>query len=659
MLKCVPLPDQGGIEVNAGPAHRGVKGGSRATLFLLLGALLVPLVPGQASAGKLRVVLSTKTPEIPQGEPFRFSFEVRNQGKGAERVEIGFQVKRVGSKQPAMPFFRWIHVVDGNDTVTEKLSVTPSQWFAARGRFRIQTTDTPAKPLEFRIVRSPRRLPRFTDVSGDVGLGTIHHALPQLGSCDHAAGAAWGDIEGDGDLDLYLPHQTAPAQLFLNQGGTFADIAGERGVDNGGTPGIGAAFADFDNDGDQDLYVANDGPNRLYQNDGSGHFIDVAPAAGVDYDGPSYSPSWGDYDNDGLLDLYVAAWGTCGTGPAGTESVREPLTYAEDRLYHNQGDGTFSDQTQVLGPDATNGAGFQAAWFDYDHDGDQDLYLANDFLGQAPKPNVLWRNDGPDGSGSWRFTDVSLSSHTGVSINTMGIGIGDYDRNGHLDMALSNIEATVLFRNNGDGTFTDRARSARVARPLQRIFERSVTWGLAFFDFNNDSWEDLYVAAGDLYDERDPQPNALFVNRGRGRFLDLSAPSRAADPGMGRGAAFADFDRDGRMDMLVVNRGGPIRLFQNVTPPRKHHWLEVDTVGTKSNRDGCGARLSLKLDRRTTLVREVFCGSISLASGSDSTVHFGLGNVRKVKKLTIEWPSGTVQTLTKLKANQVITVTEP
>jgi hypothetical protein len=386
--------------------------------------------------------------------------------------------------------------------------------------------------------------------------------------------------------------------------------------------------------------------------------VDVAAAAGVDDEGPSTGASWADYDNDGYLDLYVANYGRCGTENA--------LEYAPDALYHANGDGTFSEVTHLLGPpEATLGAGFQAAWFDSDHDGDQDLYLANDFVGPTPRPNVLWRNDGPDGGGGWRFTDVSSASGTGYHLNSMGLALGDYDRDQDLDVAVSNIGNTHLFRNGGAGTFQDVAPTAGVARPRQTVDTISVTWGLVFADLNMDGREDLFVPAGSLSLEAEHrfQPNALFVNHGRGRFLDMSQPSGAADPLMTRSAALADVDRDGRMDMVLVNQDGPVRLMRNVTrlkvDGQRYHWLEVDTVGTTSNRDGCGARVTARLRKGPTLVRQVFCGSTGLASGNDPTVHFGLGTWKQIRTLTVEWPSGTRQVLHGVGGDRMITLTEP
>lgn len=631
---------------------------NRRTAACLAGLLACALAPtAPASAAELSVRITAERREVPLGLPFGFRVHIKNPTAGTHWVGMSLEIARVRGNRPPVPFSRWISVVTPGSEISVPHSVTAAQWFASPGRFQIRTTgETPTKPLRFTVMPAPTTVPRFADVTEPTGLMTKHQASSLLSDCNLAAGAAWGDVDGDADLDLYLPHQTAPAQLWINGGGTFTEQASERGVNNLGYTGIGAVFGDYDRDRDQDLYVTNDGSNRLFRNDGSGQFIDVAPEAGVADNGPSTSAAWGDYDGDGDVDLYVANYGRCG----GID-IDKKLVYSLDKLYRNEGNGTFTDQTGLLGsPSATNGAGFQAAWLDYDHDGDQDLYLANDFVGPAPRPNVLWRNDGPDGAGGWRFSDVSIESGAGLSIQTMGIGIGDYDRDGHFDLVLSNIEASVLLHNRGNGSFEDLATFAGVARPQQRVFERSVTWGSGFFDFNLDGWEDLYEAAGALGFEQNPeaQRNALFVNRGNGQFLDLSAPSRADDPAMSRGVAFADYDRDGRVDLYIVNRAGIPRLLRNVTPKRDTHWLEVDTVGTLSNTDGCGARLTARVGK-ARLVRAVHCGSISLASGSDPTVHFGLGGVMRVRRLTIEWPSGIRQVLRGVRSDRRITVTEP
>jgi hypothetical protein len=440
-------------------------------------------------------------------------------------------------------------------------------------------------------------------------------------------------------------------------GGTFADQALARGVPADLGPVTGASAADYDNDGWTDLYVDVMGQGRLLHND-HGRLRDVTAMAGVIANGAGMSASWGDYDDDGLLDLYLTQHAQCANGPG------SGLIYNPDHLWHNEGNGTFTDRTALLGgPNATIGAGYQAAWFDYDRDGRPDLYLGNDYLGPKPDRNHLWHNDGPNGTGGWRFTDVSVPSRTSLAMNTMGIGIADYDRDGRLDLALSNWAATRLLHNLGDGTFAEVADQAGVARPFQRAARRSITWGLDFADLNLDGWEDLYVGAGLLsgyygYFTDTPQTNEVYVNAGNGGFLDLSAPSGADDPGQTRGVAFADYDHDGRIDVLVVNQDGAPRLFRNVTPRGGRHWLEVHTIGTASNRGGCGARLVLTTasGRQT---REVICGSTSVSSSRDPTVHFGLGRERTARRLSITWPSGRKQTLQHVAADRGIVVTEP
>lgn len=611
----------------------------------------------------MSVDLSARRDQIRLSESLKVTLKLTNHTGQTRSLGVILEMKRLGTKALPIQFHRWLAVVGPHGQDSEMVTVSTTRFFGATGRFRIRATTDDREPLgaslTFGVTKGKRPLPRFADASLPTGTGSTHKAHSNLISCDYAAGAAWGDIEGDGDLDLFLPQHQAAGELFVNHGGTFADEAAARGVDDPTGHGLGAVFVDYDNDGDQDLYITNNGPNRLFQNDGTGHFIDVAAAAGVADAGPSTSASWGDYDRDGHLDLYVVNYGYCG----GID-IDSSLQYEPDALYHATGEGTFTDVTPLLGPpDNTHmGAGFQAAWFDYDRDGDVDLYLANDFVGPKPRPNALWRNDGPDESGGWRFTDVSVSSGAGVSINTMGIGVGDYDRDGDPDLALSNIRANVLLRNNGNGTFTNVAEAMGVARDFQVITERAITWGLAFYDLDNDTREDIYVAAGDFgyEDGYTLQPNEVFLNRGRRGFADVSAPSRADDPLMTRGVAFADYDRDGRVDMYLVNHVDITRLLRNVTRRNRNHWLEVDTIGSRSNRDACGAQLTARLQKGPTLVREVFCGSISQASGSDSVVHLGLGRWDRVKRLVIRWPSGTVQVLKWIKkVDRVLTVTEP
>ncbi len=613
----------------------------------LIGASLAP-----ARAAELTV--RWKTPRgtaVPQGLPLRYEAVVTNPSDRALTLSLSFELHPEGEPERGVAFERWTGSIAGGSSVGVRGRVTPAQWFAEKGVFHIAVRSSlEVAGLRFRVTDPPVAAPRFEDVTAATGLETAHRATIE---CDgYSAGAAWGDVDGDGDLDLFLPHQDGPSQLWLNEAGTFAEVAAARGVAAPGDAAIAAVFADYDNDGDQDLYVVVDGANRLYANDGSGHFTDVAPAAGVAEPGPGSSATWGDYDDDGNLDLFVVNWARCGGS--------SDYTYYDDALFHNEGDGTFTDRTVLLETTgSTTGAGFQGAWFDYDRDGDVDLYLGNDYGGPRPEGNYLWRNDG-GGTDGWHFTNVSVASGTALHMNTMGIGIADYDRDLDLDMALSNIEATALMRNLGDGTFGDVAGRAGVGRPNQRVREKSITWGLAFNDLNLDGWEDLYVVGGSLAQENRPeaQPNATFANLGGGSFADLSAVGGAADEGVGRGLSLADYDRDGRVDLYVVNQGGRPILYRNVTPRGPRHWLEVDTVGSRSNRDGCGAVLIATVGSERML-RQVFCGSVGLGGGSDSVVHFGLGRVPRVDSLRILWPSGRVQRLTDVRGDRLLVVEEP
>jgi hypothetical protein len=630
------------------PAPAGGRRRLRTALVGAITAVSVSSGPPSIAGEGVAITLAPGGPtSMAQGAPFQLRATVENLGSHPVTVTVALLVDGEGDDEEAMGFLRWGLSLPGGGVARIRGSVVPSQWFEELGGYLVSATvdDLPAGnvvPLE--VLPASVVVPRFRDVTASAGLDAT---LPPMVPCKWTSGAAWGDIEGDGDLDLFLPARDRPARLWVNDGaGHFIDEAAARGADNDGAEGASAVFGDYDNDLDQDLYVVNFGPNRLYRNDGGGRFTDVAALAGVDDAHVGASASWGDYDRDGWLDLYVTNNVDCESGPT---------VYQPDMLYHNESDGTFTDQTALLGEDATLGSGFQSVWFDYDGDLDQDLYLANDYLGPDPDRNHLWRNDGPAEDG-WTFTDVSVASGTDWAMNSMGIAVGDYDRDQDLDFAVTDIAGNVLAMNRGDGTFADRAGAAGVERVYQKADRTSITWGLGFHDLNLDGWEDLFVVAGALKDLDPYQPDQLFVNAADGTFLDLSAPAGIADPAIGRGAAFADYDRDGRVDVYVVNQDGTPRLLRNVTTLGSH-WLEVDTVGRASNRDGCGATLKAEVGG-TTLLRQVLCGS-SLGAGSDTVVHFGLGTATRVSRLVIRWPSGIRQVLRNVAADRLLTATEP
>jgi len=655
-----------------------------ARLTFALAALLVSGLLAADTASPSSSLTATLTPTagktVPQGKPFAFVASVTSQTSFDGRIV--FVLSRPGSLR-AVPFAREnIIVSPGGTTPVKQQSVTPAQWFPELGTFQITPTLDGAPigpPLELQVTKPEVLVPRFVDVTTTVGvLTSIRSVLPADG-CRFdprwAAGAAWADVNGDRRTDLFVARGGAPARLFINRGVKgFRDEASARGVTGDGVYEVGGTFADVNRDGHADLYVVRDGPGRLYLNDGKGRFTDGTArsgAAGGDY--LHTSASFADYDSDGKLDLYLTTYARC-TFP-GVVGPGQP-----DELFHGNGRGTFTDVSSLIQPSRSGepgvgeGRGFQAAWFDYNGDGRQDLYLANDWFGAAPDYNRLWRNDGRDAGGSWRFTDASAATRSNLRINTMGIGVGDYDRDGRLDLALSNIGGNRLLRNQGDGTFADVSDATNMAVPRQETGQASVTWGTLFGDFNLDGWDDLYLAAGrlDLYgtgmagdgtgdNTIQTQENQTLVNQ-RGAFLDLSSVSGAGDMAVSRGVATADYDRDGRLDLFVVDQqgleNGTPHLYRNVTPRGKSHWLEVNTIGSRSNRDGCGAKIVAAV-RGASLTREVFCGSVGLAGGSDKVVHFGLGPAKKVLRLTVSWPSGVKQVLRNVKPDRLLTVTEP
>jgi len=628
-----------------------------------IGTVAVLSSASAAAAESLSVALAPMAAaSAPQGAAFTFTAHLTSSEPVTQEVVFDL----VAPNGATESFLSQLVAVPPGLPIDIQGTVATSQWFKELGRYKIVPTvggRAAGAPLAFMVTKAGLTVPRFADVTRGLGLATD---LPTTTCGRWSNGAAWGDVDRNGTLDLYVTRGVLPAQLFVNRGKAgFVEEGGARGVSGGGTVALGAVFADYDNDADQDLLVTNDGPPRLYRNDGTGHFADVTAEARIGGDYMGMSGSWADYDADGHLDLYVTNHSRC----APTSVNRGAVTYNPDLLWHSNGDGTFTDATALLEHDpnltedgSTIGAGFQAAWFDYNGDNRQDLYLANDFLGQRPDRNHLWRNDGRGPDGQWQFTDVSIASGTSLSMNSMGIGVGDYDRDLDFDLVISNWGPNRLLRNNGDGSFRDVGPQTRIEREFQRQSRRGVTWGPQFADFNLDGWEDLYIAAGYLVGyltpEDTPQRNEVFVNDRKGQFLDLSAASGADDPGQSRGVATADYDRDGRVDVYVVNQGGGSHLFRNVTPKGKSHWLEVRATGTRSNRDACGTKMVLTV-AGGSMLRQVFCGSTSTNSGSDKVVHFGVGTAKKLTKLEVTWPTGIKQVFRKLKLDKVQSLVEP
>ncbi|MEX2448621.1 MAG: CRTAC1 family protein [Solirubrobacterales bacterium] len=467
---------------------------------------------------------------------------------------------------------------------------------------------------------------RFRDVAVAHGIVTRQRGLPPCGL--NAAGVAWGDVEGDGDLDLFLPRQLASNQLWVQgPSGDFEERGRAAGVDLGDLA-TSAAFADYDNDGDQDLFVGANGPDHLYKNLGNGTFSEVTFLSGTSDLGQASSAAWADYDGDGRLDLHVANGFNCAADPSP----------APNRLYRNAGGDRFEDVSALLPARPASGVTLDALWLDFDRDGDQDLYLGNDNLNE--RGNALLANSGG------RFHDVSQTAGADLSRFTMGVAAGDVDGDGNLDLVSTDIGREALLLSGGAGRFDERATEAGFGRERAGGAE-SITWGTVLADFDNDTDLDAYSAAGALGLGSKPQDDALYENLGEGGFRPLTVSA----PRAGRTVAPADWDGDGDVDLAVAQLDGPLLLLEN-RGPRSAHWLELRLLGRVAPRDACGARVILRAAGRRQ-VRAVECRA------GDRAVHFGLEGESRIESVRVEWPSGRRQVLRSLRADRLLRVVEP
>ena len=495
----------------------------------------------------------------------------------------------------------------------------------------------------------------FTEVSAAAGVAVLHDA-GSLSDMGMGSGAAWFDYDGDGDQDLYMTMRTGPNFLFQNNGGTFTDVAAAAGVQDATGDGSGVAVADYDNDGDKDLYLANGDEDVFFENNGDGTFTDITAGSGLESSGDrrGTSASWGDFDRDGLLDLYVAHH-----EPIVGSGVPLDNTQAQDYLYVNNGDGTFTDVSTHLGV-SREGHSFIGSFTDYDNDGDLDIFKINDCPFDDSAQFRLFRNDGgTDAVTDWTFTEDSANMNADWCQNGMGIAVGDYDRDGDFDYYVSDngadgtvpvgqkgIAGTTLLRNDGT-QFTEVSVTAGVD-------SREWSWGANFFDYDLDGFQDLYLAAGAM-NTFDPTPSQIWQNDGDGTFTNVNASSGGLDDDeRTRTSVYADYDGDGDPDMFLVNYAGNTKLFQN-NNNNGNNWLIVDLQGTTSNRDGIGSKLELTTTDGVTQHFETRSGS-SLGGGDDIGAYFGFGSA-SITSLTVTWPSGTVQTVTP-GINQRVLVVE-
>lgn len=515
-------------------------------------------------------------------------------------------------------------------------------------------------------------LPQFEEVTKAAGIHFRHsigddkmtNIVESTG-----AGVALFDYDNDLDLDLYLvsgcyhKNVSHPKGRFMagrlqnalyrnNGDGTFTDVTDEAGVGDKGF-GMACLAADYDNDGDKDLFITNYGPNTLYRNNGDKTFTEVTGPAGLEDDLWSVGCTFFDYDRDGHLDLYIANY--LQFDPEYNyyyqgEGFPGPLSYQgeADKLYHNKGDGTFEDVSQKAGIANPRGRGMGVASCDINDDGYIDVYVANDGM-----ENYLYQNNG-DGT----FTNVALDTGTGFGQNgeatsAMGPEFGDYNLDGLIDILVPDMGYSCLYRNTGEGYFEDM--SALVG--LATYCGQYTSWSGNFFDFDQDGRVDIFIANGDSR-YLEPEENLMLRNTGETKFENVSAmlgPDFQTKY-VSRGSAVGDIDHDGDLDLVILNINGPAQLLLNQGGNR-NNWLMIHVVGSKSNRDAVGTRIRLTAGG-TTQTRYTVSSSGYL-SQSDYRAHFGLGDNTLAEKIEIRWPDGQTQVLENEKVNRVILVIEP
>ncbi len=523
----------------------------------------------------------------------------------------------------------------------------------------------------------------FVDVVPSAGITFKHenaatpekHLVETMGS-----GCGWIDYDQNGLLDLYLvngaetrvykPKEPLRCALYRNNGdGTFTDVTTQAGVGAEGLFGMGMAVGDYDNDGFPDLLVLGYGRCVLYHNNGDGTFTDVTARAGVENKGRwASSGAWFDYDNDGKLDLVIANYVDwtpesdfwCGEHGPGMRAYCHPNNYSgvPPTLYHNNGDGTFTDVSKLSGVGLKPGNGLGVVTFDYDNDGWQDIFIANDAI-----PNFLFHNNG-DGS----FTEIGYLAGVAVSMDGqpesgMGTDAADVTGSGRLDLVVGHLENQLarLYQNMGGQVFEDATLRSKIGYTTFHMSE----FGVRFMDYDNDGAPDVFFATGHVMDNihaynREvyyPEPKMMFRNMGNGTFENVSDKLGPdfVQPRVSRGAAVGDFDNDGDLDILVNHCGGTPQLLRN-DGGNANHWLEILLLGTQSNRDGVGARV--KVTAGKLVVYDQRKGGMSYQSAQDPRLHFGLAQNPNVDAVEILWPSGMVTKLANLKSDQIIAVKE-
>ena len=512
----------------------------------------------------------------------------------------------------------------------------------------------------------------FQEIGKEIGLDFVHSIgdkeLTNIVESS-GAGAAFLDYDQDGFIDLYVcngtwvkgissgdkPQVMPENHLYHNRGdGTFEDVTKKAGV-GGPWYSMGVTIGDYNNDGYPDMFVSNYGTNVLYKNNGNGTFSDVTKKSGVGGKETDFNTGavWLDYDNDGFLDLYVGKYLNFDPNYKyyyAPDGFPGPLAYdaQPDVLYHNNGNGTFTDVTKEMGIKDLDGRAMGVGAADYDDDGFVDIYVANDH-----SMNYLWHNNGGKS-----FTDLGIPSGTafgqsGESAVSMSVDFADYLGNGLMDMFISDDKYCRLYENKGNGIFSEQSYPSGIAMPAGQY----VGWSSSFIDYNNDGLIDIYKANGalkHLYGQEDQ----LFENLGDGKFKDVSTESGSyfLKELVGRGACFGDYDNDGDIDAYVVNLNDRGSFLRN-NKGNQNNWISLKLVGTTSNRDGIGARVKVISGGKVQTSQKK--STTGYLSQNDPRMHFGLAKNVMIEQIEIKWPSGKVQVLNNIKANQILTVKEP
>ncbi|NIM13181.1 MAG: hypothetical protein GTO45_13775 [Candidatus Aminicenantes bacterium] len=516
-----------------------------------------------------------------------------------------------------------------------------------------------------------QQLPVLVDITEKAGITFIHsigdHELSNIVEST-GAGTAFFDYDGDGDLDIYFVNGSYLKEinhprgrklagklrnvLYRNNGnGTFTDVTSHAGVGDRGY-GMGCISADYDNDGDADLFITNYGPNVLFRNNGDGTFSDVTQEAGVGGKLFSTGCTFLDYDGDGYLDLYVGNYLLYDPDYKhyfAAEAFPGPLSYQgqPDILYRNRGNGTFEDVTGKAGVFKPQGRAMGVASCDLDNNGTMDIFVANDAM-----ENYFFRNNG-----NGTFSEIALLSGTGFGQNgeatsAMGPEFGDFDLDGHMDILVPDMAYSCLYRSTGKGLFVEMSAQSGIAVACGQY----TSWSGNFFDYDNDGLLDIFISNGDSH-HLEPEEDLLFRNVNGKQFRDVSAQTGKdfQVKFVGRGSAAGDFDNDGDLDILILNLNARARLMRN-DGGNRNHWLMIRLIGKQSNRDAIGSRVRLTSGGKTQ-TRNVISSSGYL-SQSDYRLHFGLGKNKKAEKIEIRWPNGKVQVLKNIDANQVLTITQ-